>query len=343
MSATNHNATPSLANATDIRDIAPPVEIYGAPTWLWWGIGAIVILAILSWIGRLVILLLEERRKAKSHRHSPLPHQLAKQALNAALSVMDSSRRFGIAVSDAIRQYLEQRFNYHAPERTTEEFLAELRGNNLLSPGHQQSLGMFLSQCDVIKFSKYEPTKTELQSLHASALALVEDTQEIRIQADRNPEDPERLHKRRQVKRMAIIGCAIQIFPVCWTLFFGRAVPEIYQLLTAVAASAEFSWFNLTDLKHLFLTYNAMLDLIFPYFLTITLIACAVGLSGWILMALSLRSYRAEWFCWSLVAYSTTLLCIFPIGSGFAVYYLLYIQNHRSEFFQRRPVQNSLE
>jgi hypothetical protein len=337
------NQTVSIAEATDIRDIAPPVEIHGAPTWLWWVIGAIVVLTIFSWIGRLVILLLQERRKSKSHYHSPLPHQLAKQALNAALSVMDSSRRFGIAVSDAIRQYLEQRFHYHAPERTTEEFLEELRGSHLLSPSHQQSLGMFLSQCDVIKFSNYEPTKAELQSLHSSAYALVEDTQEIRIQIDRNSEDSELLQKRRQVKRMAIIGWAAQIFPVGWVLFFGRAVPEIYQLLTEVAASTEFSWFNLTDLKQLLLTYNEILDLISPYFLTITLIAWAVGLSGWILMALSLRNYRAEWFCWALVAYSTTLLCIFPIGTGFAVYYLLYIQKHRSEFFQRRPVQNSLE
>ena len=68
-------------------------------------------------------------------------------------------------------------FNFHAPDRTTEEFLYELQATNLLTAEQKQSLADFLASCDLIKFAKYEPTETELRGLHASALRLVNETE----------------------------------------------------------------------------------------------------------------------------------------------------------------------
>src|SRR5204863_5993889 len=75
------------------------------------------------------------------------------------------------------RIYLEERFNFHAPERTTEEFLYELRETNLLTATQKESLGGFLQSCDLVKFALYEPGQPELRDLHASALRLVEETE----------------------------------------------------------------------------------------------------------------------------------------------------------------------
>ena len=80
-------------------------------------------------------------------------------------------------MSDTIRWYLEERFEFHAPERTTEEFLYELRNTNLLTAAQKESLGDFLQQCDLVKFAKYEPTQEELQNLHGSAVRLVNETE----------------------------------------------------------------------------------------------------------------------------------------------------------------------
>ncbi|MDQ6631578.1 MAG: hypothetical protein M3Y82_07445, partial [Verrucomicrobiota bacterium] len=82
-----------------------------------------------------------------------------------------------IIVSDTIRVYLEERFAFHAPERTTEEFLYELKSTDLLTDDQKKSLGEFLSRCDLIKFAKYDPTETELEDLHQSAMSLVEETE----------------------------------------------------------------------------------------------------------------------------------------------------------------------
>jgi hypothetical protein len=82
-----------------------------------------------------------------------------------------------VAVSDTIRTYLEERFNFRAPDRTTEEFLHELKSTNLLLPDQKESLGEFLNVCDMVKFARYEPGQKELQALHESASRLIDETE----------------------------------------------------------------------------------------------------------------------------------------------------------------------
>jgi hypothetical protein len=110
----------------------------------------------------------------------PVPaHLRAKLRLLDALALIAQPKPFCIAVSDTARWYLEERFNFRAPERTTEEFLHELQGTDLLLPDQKASLGEFLNQCDLVKFAKYEPREAELRNLHASALRLIEETEPV--------------------------------------------------------------------------------------------------------------------------------------------------------------------
>jgi hypothetical protein len=97
--------------------------------------------------------------------------------LQAALDRINEPRLFCTVVSDAIRVYMEERFTFHAPERTTEEFLYELQETTLLLPPQKAALADFLSRCDLVKFARYEPTQMELQELLDAAFRLVEETQ----------------------------------------------------------------------------------------------------------------------------------------------------------------------
>jgi hypothetical protein len=176
MAATNLNPAPplsSLATTNDIRDIKPLVEIPNAWAWLWWTLGLLVLAALAFWAWRYW-------RKQQTHPiASPVnpPHVRAKQKLAEALAWIHDPKPFCIAVSDAIRTYLEERFKYRAPERTTEEFLLELTSATALYPDQKQSLGDFLQSCDLVKFARYEPTEAALKELHDSALRLVDETQ----------------------------------------------------------------------------------------------------------------------------------------------------------------------
>ena len=165
------NQTTSVVN--DIRDIKPPIEIPTGWEWLWWVViaAAVAIAALLLWLWL-------RNRKLNIVPPPPIPaHIRAKQKLEQALSLITQPKPFVTAVSDTVRNYLEERFNFHAPERTTEEFLRELAGTKLLLPDQKESLGNFLESCDLVKFAKYEPGETELRGLHGSAVRLVEETE----------------------------------------------------------------------------------------------------------------------------------------------------------------------
>ncbi|MBN2507606.1 MAG: heme exporter protein CcmD [Verrucomicrobia bacterium] len=163
----------SLADANDIRDIKPPVDIPNPWVWMAWGLAVLALLALAAWVRRR-----RRQRRAQAATAPPIPpHVRAKQRLAAALSLIQDPKSFVIAVSDALRVYLEERFNYRAPERTTEEFLNELTTATSLYPDQKQSLAEFLSSCDLVKFARHEPTEDGLRGLHDAALRLVDETQ----------------------------------------------------------------------------------------------------------------------------------------------------------------------
>ena len=170
---TNAAAQNAALVANDIRDIKPPMPIPNGWEWVWWTLGvlagAAVLFALWKWW---------QHRKSNIPVEPPVPaHIRAKQKLEDALALITQPKPFVIAVSDTARTYLEERFDFRAPERTTEEFLRELGDTDLLLPEQKDSLGNFLASCDLVKFAKYEPREPELRELHHSALKLVEETE----------------------------------------------------------------------------------------------------------------------------------------------------------------------
>jgi len=169
---TNVSTQNAASVANDIRDIKPPVEIPNGWEWLWWTLGTLAVLTLLLLAWRYFL-----GRVTRVSVAPPIPaHIRARQMLEKALEFIAQPKSFCILVSDTIRVYLEERFDFRAPEQTTEEFLRELGETNLLSAEQKESLGKFLESCDLVKFAKYEPGENELRELHSAALRLVEET-----------------------------------------------------------------------------------------------------------------------------------------------------------------------
>src|SRR5436190_280330 len=140
-----------MSATNSLRDIKPPIEIPSGLAWLLWMLAmvAIVVAVFLFWRWW-------QKRRAQIPLTPPVPaHIRAKQKLLAALDLIHDPKTFCILVSDTIRWYLEERFSFHAPERTTEEFLYELRETNLLTRDQKETLGDFLARCDLVKFARY--------------------------------------------------------------------------------------------------------------------------------------------------------------------------------------------
>ncbi|MBM3832570.1 MAG: hypothetical protein FJ403_04730 [Verrucomicrobia bacterium] len=165
------NATPSAGD--DIRAIKAPIEIPSGWTWVWWTLIALA-LGLLGWRAWR-----RWRTKAPATVSQPVvpSHERARERLREALALITQPRPFCISVSDAIRTYLEECFDFRAPERTTEEFLDELRASALLTLDQKQTLGEFLARCDLVKFARYEPGEAELRNLYDAAVRLVDETE----------------------------------------------------------------------------------------------------------------------------------------------------------------------
>jgi hypothetical protein len=146
---------------------------------LWWTLIALTILIVAALLWRWWM-----KRRSQVAFMPPVPaHVRAKQKLDDALALITQPKPFVIAVSDTARTYLEERFQFRAPERTTEEFLRELSSTDLLAVEQKESLGNFLESCDLVKFAKYEPGENELLGLHGSAVKLVEETEPTEVQS----------------------------------------------------------------------------------------------------------------------------------------------------------------
>ena len=169
---TNVTTQLAVAATNDIRGIKPPVAVPDELAWLWWTLGVVgaAIAATVLW--RLL-----RKRLAPKPAVIVSPHVRAKEKLAEALRLIGDPKAFCTAVSDTIRGYLEERFSLRAPERTTEEFLVELRSSPHLTRDQKQSLGAFLESCDLVKFARFEPTEQALRELHDSALRLIDETQ----------------------------------------------------------------------------------------------------------------------------------------------------------------------
>jgi hypothetical protein len=155
------------------RDIKPPLEIPGAWSSVIWVVLLLIATAVLFIAFRYV-----KTRRAQARAVPPVPpHVRAKRRLNEAMALIAHPREFCIAVSDIVRCYLEERFDFRAPERTTEEFLRELQLTDLLTVPQKDSLRGFLERCDLVKFARYEPAEPELRDLHNAAFSLVEETE----------------------------------------------------------------------------------------------------------------------------------------------------------------------
>jgi hypothetical protein len=169
-------SSPAATNGAPLafRDVLKPlIQIPNSWLWFFWIAGILAVLAA-AWLAWRYW----RKRAAAIPLVPPVPpHLRARRRLEQALLLLSEPKPFSIAVSDAVRAYLEERFNFHAPERTTEEFLCELQSTDLLTAAQKQSLADFLEGCDLIKFAKYEPAEVALRALHDAALRLVNETE----------------------------------------------------------------------------------------------------------------------------------------------------------------------
>lgn len=160
-----------------LRDIVDPVSIVDLRQLLAITALVLLVLAVGAWLFRAWWKRRQRRLAERPPGPPPLPpHERARRRLEAVLRHLDDPDVFCTEVSLILRQYIEERFDWNAPDRTTEEFLALVQRGSELVEEHKGLLRDFLGRCDAVKFARYQPTEAELRELHRAATRFVADT-----------------------------------------------------------------------------------------------------------------------------------------------------------------------
>ena len=150
---------------------APPLLIEDRR--LFWATAGLGVLAIIT----ATCLLL--RRRGPHVTPPPPAHEIAYAALRrlVARNFVDSGEieLFFVHLSAILREYVENRFDVHAPERTTEEFLVEASRAEALAR-HRERLGEFLGICDQVKFALFQPATGVVQDSFDVVKQFIEET-----------------------------------------------------------------------------------------------------------------------------------------------------------------------
>lgn len=146
-----------------LEDIEGVVEIPKETSlwWLWILLAMVVLVVPAGWW-----LLRRQRIRALLRIFKPA-HEIAYARLRilVAEDLVEAGRikEFYERISGILRHYIEDRFDLHAPERTTEEFLSELQRTDVLAVSDKEVLAEFLTHCDLVKFARHAPTTEQIQ------------------------------------------------------------------------------------------------------------------------------------------------------------------------------------
>lgn len=175
-SAPSPAAAPTATPApVEIRDIAPPIDVFPYPPWMVATAIAIgvILLGLVIWF----IVSLIRRRPAPL---PPTPTAIAMRELEKLRARAKEIEPYGfsVAVSDVLRTFISNaKFSLPATKQTSPEFLAAIANAHLFSESDRSLLGRFLEKCDMIKFARVDATSADNTELVESALAFVQGEQ----------------------------------------------------------------------------------------------------------------------------------------------------------------------
>jgi hypothetical protein len=171
-------------NAKELKEIKPQAEL---PTDYQWILILAAILAALALAAFFIW------RRWKKRQQKPLPgpafyrspEDLARDAIRILLAkelpAQGQFKEFYLELSEIVKKYLGIKLEVISLERTTEEFITDLR--TTVMPWDQvQAVRDFLMDCDLVKFAKYLPAEDEVSRIVQRALEVI-DAAERRLKA----------------------------------------------------------------------------------------------------------------------------------------------------------------
>ena len=180
--------------ATEMKGIKDPWSV--PPNWFLY---VSVVLLMIVVVGALVFLYLRRRVRSIDFQSEVVPqrqpHETAYEQLNQIEGrnwvAQGEMRIYHTEISHVIRQYLAARYHIPALEMTTQELLDRLQPEDI----PKELVRQFFTNCDLVKFARYSPTKPEAHERMDEARQIVDETKQFWVgrgeeQESESREDP---------------------------------------------------------------------------------------------------------------------------------------------------------
>ncbi len=162
----------------DIRDVKPPLTL--PSPWVAVMIFLILIVAIVGLVCLWHHRYRQRQKTTSAKRVIQSPWEKAYERFRALeesdLLARGQWEQYYLELSDIVRRYFEERFEIHAPEMTSEEFLLSLRQSSALNESSKDILKQFLIFCDMVKFARHAPHQQEAYQSLQLGRRMIDDT-----------------------------------------------------------------------------------------------------------------------------------------------------------------------
>jgi hypothetical protein len=188
------HTVPTDTSAKKIKDIKPPFA--EAFNWKWyldyiyWGIGIIVLIVIIILVtvyftrrNKHVVI---EPEKPKIPAHITALASLEKIKLEQVWKE-GNIKEYYSSISDALRLYIEERFNVNALESTTDEIMKAFR-TQVVDKQSKEILEQALTLSDLVKFAKLTPIEDEHKFTLQNAFDFVNGTKREEVMTIPEPQ-----------------------------------------------------------------------------------------------------------------------------------------------------------
>jgi hypothetical protein len=177
---------PSVAGPTPdgVRVDLQPVWV--APPARALALGALGALAVAALAALAVYGALRARRRVVESRMSPRERALRAldRLMGRGLPERGQVKEFYLELTMIVRRYIEWRHGVHAPEQTTEEFLAAVRDDARFAPEVVSRLTAFLEAADLVKYAAHRPAAPAVAAAGDTARGYIETDDRTQAAAD---------------------------------------------------------------------------------------------------------------------------------------------------------------
>lgn len=175
--------TITLKEGAELKDIKQPMEAPIGWSDIWpWLIGVLLIALIIFLLKKYVFNKKEEIKNEKPKVIIPADVIALKELINleeAKIWQEGKIKEYHSSLSEIVRRYTEERFQFIALELTTEEIISELKSK--VNNEQLASITILLKRADLAKFAKSKPEETENKESMQLAKHFVAQTKQKQI------------------------------------------------------------------------------------------------------------------------------------------------------------------